>query len=85
MFSTIQKKIRENGFVRRDFIIACCRGVMYESYRRESTDFSRAIFPRSLASRTRARVSFLFTSIHDLDDDTQERDKDKREILDVPD
>lgn len=50
----------------------------YESYRCESTDFSRAIFPRSLASRTRARIILCPASIHVLDD-MQERDKDKRD------
>jgi len=50
----IRKKICGN-----DFIAGLHRRLVeasYESYHRESTDFSRAIFPRSLASLTRARI-----------------------------
>lgn len=51
--------------------------IVEESYRREPTDFSRAIFPRSRAHPAHARVS-LFARV-DRPRRMQERDKDKRD------
>lgn len=75
-------KIRENGFVSRDFynrLVPRCH------VRRILPSRIDRFFSRDLPTFSRiphTRVSFLFTSIHVLVvDDTQERDKDKREIL----